>query len=126
MVMDTGKGDIPDNTGKLPTNGKAKIYRILRLRPCTNEEVVAITGFYPWLVQDAIGELSAAGLLVNVRHGRFFSRTNAIWRYQRPEQRYLIGIIIGGIFVALGVNQFAYFLFAPGIILLGVFISLFG
>ncbi len=125
MIMDTSKVNSPDNTMKLLTSGKAKIYRILRLRPCTSEEIVTITGFYPWLVKDAIRELSAAGLLVKLRHDRFFSKANAIWRYQRPERRYLTGIVIGAIFVPLGLNEFAYFLFAPGIILLGVFVSLF-
>ena len=98
----------------------------MRLRPCTTEEVVAITGFYSSLVKDAIRELFTAGLIVKMRHERFFSKAYAIWRYQRPQRRYLIGIIIGGVFVPLGLNEFAYFLFAPGVILLGVFVSLFG
>jgi len=107
------------------TSNKAKIYRILRLRPSTTEEITAITGFSPSLVQDTIHELLTAGLLVKIRHNRFFSRTNAIWRYQRPQQRYLIGIAIGGAFVALGLKEFVFPFFFWGIVLLGVFVSLF-
>jgi len=107
------------------TSDKAKIYRILRLRPSTTEEITAITGFSPSLVQDTTHELLTAGLLVKIRHDRFFSRTNAIWRYCRPQRRYLIGIIIGGVLVALGLNEFASFLLFWGIVLLGIFVSLF-
>ena len=115
-----------DNSGNPIRGYKARIYRILRLQPCTQEEVVAITGFYPWLVKDTLRDLFADGLIVKMRHERFFSKTNSIWRYYHPQRRYLIGIVIGSIFVSLGLNEFAYFLFILGVILLGVFISLFG
>lgn len=122
MVMDTGEVGITSRLSECQT----RVYRVLRLQPCTNREVVNITGLPLNLVQDAIVELSTAGLIVKVRHGRFFSRANALWRYQRPERRYLAGIIAGSVFVPLGVSQFTCFLFVPGIILLGVFVSLFG
>jgi hypothetical protein len=124
MTTETIKVDNPDTATTL-ADDKARIYRILRLRPSTSEEVGAVTGFDPGLVKDTIDELSAAGLLVRMRRNRFFSKANSIWRYHRPQQRYLIGIIIGAIFLPLGLTGVAPFLFVPGAVLLGVFVSLF-
>ena len=102
----------------------ARIYRILRLRPCSTEEIATVTGFSLSLIDDAIRKLLGARLIIEMRHNRFFSRANAVWRYQRPQRGYLAAIIVGSILVPLGVNV-TYFLFAPGIILLGVYVSLF-
>ena len=124
MIKKTREVNTRNDSGKPLTGSEARIYRILRLRPCTNREIVTVTGFPPSLVYDTIRGFLTAGLIVKMRHDRFFSRTNAVWRYQRPQRRYLAGIIVGSILVPVGVNV-AYFLFAPGIILLGVFVSLF-
>jgi len=122
--MDTREVNTINDSGKALTGSEARIYRILRLRPCTKEEIVTVTAFPSSLVDDTIRGFLTAGLIVKMRHDRFFSRTNAVWRYQRPQRRYLAGIIVGSILVPVGVNV-VYFLFAPGIILLGVFVSLF-
>jgi hypothetical protein len=124
MTIATSKVDVPD-TAKLSSNGKARIYRILRLRPSTSEEVATVTSLDPGLVGDVIAELFAAGLIVKMRRNRFFSRAYSIWRYHRPQQRYLIGMIIGAIFLPLGLSEVASFLFVPGAVLLGAFVSLF-
>lgn len=124
MTIGMIKVDIPDTVKPL-ANDKARIYRILRLRPSTKEEVAAVTGFDPGVVEETIAELFAAGRLVKLNRNRFFSRANSVWRYHRPQQRYLIGIIIGAIFLPLGLTGIAAFLFVPGIVLLGVFVSLF-
>jgi len=87
--------------------------------------VAAVTGLDPGMVKDVITELFAAGLLVKLSRNRFFSRANSVWRYHRPQQRYLIGIIIGAIFLPLGLSEVAPFLFVPGAVLLGAFVSLF-